>query len=281
MSTRFLMAIAAGLFLVAPAPTQNAEPKKAKSSTQAIIETLHSDQVHLGEMNLKDIPCFELLGTLAKRHGVTFIIMDEQFKQQGIEQVGERRSPLTTVATKGMSLHRFLGVWLASLDATYLVRGDYVEIVPLGLVANAGPMAARPAAQLVSLVVKEKPFNEVIDRLAEQYDLSVVIAPQAGDARTGYVSARLKNLPPETALELLAVQNDLRVIRKGAAFLITSREHADALFSERIEKERARIELEKFRQAPPPKHDVPRLKADPPLILKLDVAPTPKAPPKP
>ena len=131
-----------------------------------------------------------------------------------------------------MSLHRFLGVWLASLDATYLLRGDYVEIVPLGLIANAGPTAGRPAAQLVSLVVKEKPFNEVVDKLAEQYDLSVVIAPQAGDARTGYVSARFKNLPPETALELLAVQNDLRVVRKGAAFLITSREHADALFSE-------------------------------------------------
>jgi hypothetical protein len=257
MSTRFLMALAAGLFLIAPAPAQNAEPKKAKGSTEAIIETLHSNQVQLSEMNLNEIPCSELLALLSKRHGVTFIIMDKQFEQQGTQNIVERRSPLTTVATKGIALHRFLGVWLASMDATYLVRGDYVEIVPLGLVANAGPMAAGPAAQLVSLVVKEKPFNEVIEKLAEQYDLSVVITPQAGDARTGYVSARLKNLPPETALELLAVQNDLRVIRKGAAFLITSREHADALFSERIEKERARIELERLRQPPPPQPKQP------------------------
>ena len=155
------------------------------------------------------------------------------------------------------------------------------RLSPWGSLRSAGPTAGRPAAQLVSLVVKEKPFNEVVDKLAEQYDLSVVIAPQAGDARAGYVSARFKNLPPETALELLAVQNDLRVVRKGAAFLITSREHADALFSERIEKERARIELEKFRQAPPPRPDAPRLKGDQPLLLKFDVAPAPKTPPKP
>jgi hypothetical protein len=280
MYTPFLTAVAMVMAFAAPAPTQNAEPKKAKSSAEAIIETLHSNQVQLGEMNLNEIPCMELLPVLSKRHGLTFIIMDKQFEQQGVQNILERRSPLTTVATKGLSLHRFLGVWLASLDATYLVRGDYVEIVPLGLVANAGPMAARPAAQLVSLVVKEKPFNEVVDRLAEQYDLSIVIAPQAGDARTGYVNARLTNLPPETALELLALQNDLRVVRKGAAFLITSHEHVDALFNERVEKERARIELEKFRQAPPPKAEAPRLKPDQPLILKLDVAPTPKAPPK-
>ena len=125
----------------------------------------------------------------------------------------------------------------------------------------------------------------MVEKLAEQYDLSVVIAPQAGDARTGFVSAQLKNLAPETALELLALQNDLRVVRKGTAFLITSREHADSLFNEKMEKERVKIELDKFRQMPPPKPEAPQpqpkgvLQPGGGLELKFDVVPQPKLPP--
>ena len=73
--------------------------------------------------------------------------------------------------------------------------------------------------------------------LADRYDLTAIVSPQAGDARrAGFITARLLNVPADRALELVALQADLRVVRKGAAFLITSREHADALFQEEIEK---------------------------------------------
>lgn len=108
-----------------------------------------------------------------------------------------------------------------------------------------------PVDKPVTVMVKEKPFNEVIEKLAEEYDLSVVIAPQSGDARSGFVTARLKNVPVEDALELLAVQCDLRVIRKGNAFLITNRDHANDLFNEKLERERQLIELKQLRETPP------------------------------
>jgi hypothetical protein len=129
---------------------------------------------------------------------------------------------------------------LGSTLAAFLCAGTAFAADPL-------PPVAKP----VTLMVKEKPFNEVVEKLAEEYDLSVVIAPQAGDARTGFVTARLKNVPVADALELLAVQCDLRVIRKGNAFLITNRDHANDLFNEKLERERQLIELKQLREAPP------------------------------
>jgi hypothetical protein len=55
------------------------------------------------------------------------------------------------------------------------------------------------------------------------------------------------NVPADKALELLAVQCDLRVLRKGNTFLITSRDHANDLFNERQERERQKIETERLR----------------------------------
>ena len=164
MSARFLMALALGLFLAAPVPAQEGDAKKAKVGAEAIIDTLHSHDVQLGEMNLNEIPVAELLTRLSKRHDVTFVIMEEQFKQRDIANIRERTSSLATSSAKGMSLHRFLAVWLASMDATYLVRGDYVEIIPFAALKQ-NVDAAKPVAPLVSLIVKEKPLNEVIEKL--------------------------------------------------------------------------------------------------------------------
>ncbi|MBY0458451.1 MAG: hypothetical protein K2V38_14020, partial [Gemmataceae bacterium] len=107
------------------------------------------------------------------------------------------------------------------------------------------------AEPLVSAVAKEKPFNEAVARIAEQYDLTVVVAPQAGDAKTGFVTARLLNVPADQAIELLALQCDLRVVRKGKAYFVTGRDHANDLFNEAQDIERRKIELKKFRDAPP------------------------------
>jgi hypothetical protein len=230
-------------------PLKRPDGKPARGA-EAILKTLHSDEVKF-EGNVNDMPFLEMLSHLSKQHEVTFIIMEEQFREMGIADIRDRKPSLVATDIKGMTLHRFLTVCLATMNAMYQVREDYIAIVPLPAVTG------QAAELLVSVVVKEKPFTEVVEKLAEDFDLSVVIAPQAGDGKAGFVSARLKNVPPETALELLAVQCDLRVVRKGNAFLITSRDHADELFHEQMERERQKIELQKFRDIPPPKPEPP------------------------
>lgn len=269
MSARFLLAIVAALALAA-LPLSAADPKPVTVSVKLaagpsdaladLLQKLHGEEI-LIEGNINEIPLFELLQRLAKQHGVTFVINEETFKAVGIQDVKTRTPNLAATQLRGLTLHQFLTTVLNSVGATYMLKGKTIEIVPPEHTARATKAAiieneeGRKTLQepLVSAVIEDKPLTEAVAAIAERYDLTVIVSQQAGDARTGAVTARLLNVPANQALELLAVQSDLRVVRRGAAFLITSREHADALFNEKIEKERATIELDKFRQTPPPK----------------------------
>jgi hypothetical protein len=296
------MALAVGLALAAPVPAQDeAQPAKAKAGQDALaalLDKLHSQEVQLREgTNINEIPLFELLQDLSKRYDVPFVINEESFKAENEPNIKEKKPTLSATQLRGLTLHQFLTTTLDSMGATYMVKGKTIEIVhpvhaarltktAVDQIDDVRKMLAQP---LVSFVAKEKPLNEAIAQLADRYDLSVVVSPQAGDARTGFVTARLLNVPAETALELLATQCDLRVVRKGTAFLITSKDHADGMFNEQMDRERAKIELEKFRAmpvGPPPKPEAPPPQPKPaevqPLILKgdlllpLQVKPQPK-----
>lgn len=279
MSARFLLAFAAALALVA-LPLSAADPKPVTVSVKLaagpndalaeLLQKLHGEEI-LIEGNINEIPLFELFQRLAKQHAVTFVINEESFKAVGIQDVKTKTANLAATQLRGLTLHQFLTTVLNSVGATYLLKGKTIEIVPPEYAARATKAAiieneeGRKSLRepLVSAVIEDKPLNEAVAAIAERYDLTVIVSQQAGDARSGSVMARLLNVPASQALELLAVQSDLRVVRRGAAFLITSREHADALFSEKIEKERAIIELDKFRQTPPPKPASPQPQAKP------------------
>jgi hypothetical protein len=308
MPARFLMALALGFLFAAPAMAAD-EPKS--DPLAGLIDKLHGEEVAF-EGNVNEIPLFEMLQRFSKRHAVTFLINEESFKAAGENDIKTRTPNLSATQLRGLTLHQFLTSVLDSMSATYIVKGKTIEIVAPAYAAKLSKSATSQNEHgrvslnepLVSFVAKEKPLNEAVAAIAERYDLTVVVTPQAGDARTGFVTARLLNLPADKAIELLAVQCDLRVVRKGTAFLITSREHAEGLHNEKMERERQKIELEKFRQMPPPRPEAPppqlkgvlqpggmgELKFDfiqpkgpigAPLLLKLDFPPQPKPVPKP
>ncbi len=250
MLVRVVGAFVAMLALTAmPALAQDAGAAKAAqpkpSGLEAVLKALHSEQVDLTGENLADASVDDVLGLLSRATGLRIVIMDHQFRNFGEDNFKLKKATQQIFNLKGMTLHRFLTKWLGSMNAKYEVNGDSITIVPLEENDN-GKVPER-----VSLVAKEKPLNDVIEKLAEQYDLSVLITPQAGDNRVGFVSARLLNVPPATALEMLALQCELRVVKKGNAYLITSQEHENNLFNEKMDRERQKIELEKFRQSAP------------------------------
>jgi hypothetical protein len=257
-----------------------AQPAEALA---ALLDKLHGEVVEFPQASINEIPLFELLQQFTERHGISFVIDEECFRTVGVQDIKTKTSSLATTRLRGQTLHQFLTTVLGNLGAAYLIKGKTIEIVTPEYAARATKAAVHQDESgrsvlrepLVSAVFKEKPLNEAVASIAERYDLTVIVSPQAGDARTGFITARLLNLPADRALELVALQADLRVVRRGAAYLITSREHADGLFQEAMEKERAKIELDKFRAMPPPRPEAP-----PPQpvqnqlgILKLDLVP--------
>jgi hypothetical protein len=287
MFTRLLVAavLAAGLLAVpggvpaqekAKAPARP-EAKPRTGQTEAILSALRESITFEGD--LTQTPLTELLANLARKYELNIVVRSDLFKAEGEPAVGDRRLDVTVMRLDGVSLRRFLDLTLGGMNATYLVRKGVVEIVPVRYAAKEtdgrveageGGERVRLAEPLVSAIYKEKPLNEALADLAEEYDLTVVVGPQAGDNRMAFVSARLLNVPADKALELIAVQADLRVVPKGASFLITSRDHANELFGEKLEKEKQKLEVEKLRKEaanpppPPPLHLIPLKPAGPP-----------------
>lgn len=249
---------ACGLLLTTSAPADDPKPAKKADKVERILDTLAQEVAFKEGANINDIPLFELLTYLSKTHDFTFLILEEEFKIVDHPSIKEDKPKLAAALVRGLSVHQILTRTLDSMGATYLVKNGLIEIVPVSHAAKVTKSLTRQDQSgrerlnepLVSAIFKEKPLNEAAAKIAEMYDLTVVVAPQAGDARTGFVSARLLNVPADKALELLALQADLRVVRRGAAYLITSKEHAIELFNEKLDKERQLIELEKFREAP-------------------------------
>ena len=81
---------------------------------------------------------------------------------------------------------------------------------------------ARLNLPLVCVAGKEKPLSAVLNDLTTVYGLNIVVEPNARTAMKTPLTERLLNVPADTALELLAGQADLKVVRKGNTFRITS-----------------------------------------------------------
>ena len=278
MSARFtaLLAIAFAA-TAAPAVAQNPSGKKPDATAELLAKLRKPVDLKSDQWTLNDFIAF-----LGEKCGLTVLIDETAFKRQDSPRMpGETLLKIPQV--RSMSLLTILPRILAPLDATYLVFKDHLEIVPIACAAkethnvalsedDSPPQLAQP---LVSVIFKEKPLNEAVAELAEEYDLTVVVLPQSGDARTGFVSARLLNTPADKALELLALQCDLRIVRKANAFMITTRDHANDLFNEEMEREHAVVDLAKFEAAPymPPPPPAPQPQPQP--------APNPPPPVKP
>jgi len=272
MSVRFLMTLAIALAISASSALAQNPPGRKPDSTADLLAKLRKpvDLDRADGLSLAD-----LMARIGDKFGVTVFINDAAFR--AIDNVNPDAHMLKIPQMRGMSLTTSLPHLLSQMDATYLVFKDHIEIVPIAFAAketkNVAPSEddspARLAQPLVSMIFKEKPLNEAVAELAEEYNLTVIVSPQSADARTGFVTARLLNTPADKALELLTLQCDLRVVRKANTFLITSRDHANDLFNERMERERAKIDLEKFRTSPP----APPTPPQPPIQLQLQPLP--------
>ncbi len=103
-----------------PNPSQS--QKKLKSALEDDLVTLKPNQ------NINETPLFELLQYLSGVHNVTFIIMEDYFKAENVTNIREAKSTLTATQLNGLKLGSFLDIVLLSMNATYIVRPDYIEI---------------------------------------------------------------------------------------------------------------------------------------------------------
>lgn len=123
-----------------PSPTQSQLQLKSMIEDQEVAPL---------EGNLNDIPLFELLQKLSKQYGISFIIMEEHFKAEQVNDIKDKKPNLAATQLRGMKLGTFLDIVLLSMNATYIVRPDYVEITTFNRRLEEKVTRVFPVADLV------------------------------------------------------------------------------------------------------------------------------------
>jgi RNA polymerase sigma factor (sigma-70 family) len=117
------------------------------------------------------------------------------------------------------------------LGCTYAIRKNHIELTTFESVAGR-PLRKGESPQLVYEYEWVKmPVAALLDILAERHQRTVLISTQLGDRAQTPVTAKLLNVPFDTAVELVAEMAGLKAVRKDNALFVTTPEHANTLLA--------------------------------------------------
>jgi hypothetical protein len=119
----------------------------------------------------------------------------------------------------GASLETALRMVTAQLNATFIVKGDYILITTWEK-AIGRALNENEEVQLIHWAAEKKPLDEVLAGIADRYEHSIVISNQAAAKAKKPVTAKFLNVPLAEAVETLADMNGLQVVRKSNLFYL-------------------------------------------------------------
>ncbi len=155
-------------------------PTEGQKQLKSLIE---NQEVQLDDnTNINDLPLFELLQKLSKRYAVTFVIMEEQFKAEMVNDIKEKKPNLAATQLRGMKLGTFLDVVLLSMNATYIVRPDYIEITTFSRRLEEKVTRVFPVADLVIPIPSSVSQQQLMQNLQIQNSQLAIFGQVIGAA---------------------------------------------------------------------------------------------------
>jgi hypothetical protein len=153
----------------------------------------------------------------------------------------------------GTSLAAVLKMICEQTDSGFVVRKDFIEILPVEALRKELKYPQGTVHDFCSLVIykcEKTPVEKALNDIARRHDRTVVLSPLAEKALSQPISARLINVPFDVAVETLADMADLKLVRKSNVLLVTTKEQATALNSEKREAEKNKPKMEKLETPP-------------------------------
>ncbi len=260
--SKWLMSAAFAAALAAPAAADGggkppAPPKPAAGAAAAPDALPHTLAALRSRWEIKGhekVRLPELVARLEESHGLKVVLNREQLKANGVDNPDAAEVSVSDELV-GVRVSVALAQVLAQVNAAYLVRRDGIEVVPnpvsLQLARRDEPNAPdQPELlpPLVSAVIRGRTLADAVAELAEDADATVVVSPAAAAAPDTAVNARLLNVPLPVALDQLACQADLVVVRRGGTYTLTTRDHAAQLRKDETATLRHHQDLEDIRQ---------------------------------
>jgi RNA polymerase sigma factor (sigma-70 family) len=225
--------------------THTENPDNAESNTvddkvaeaDRILDLLDS-QVNYAGLNDPKATLDDALKQLKLRYGMKYQINVRAFQNEKIDNVDD-----LTIADKQdippiqdtllVVLKQILANVRVRSGATFHMRGGILEITTVAAVQAEvwGPEFDGPFLPLVNLRAKKMPLNKALDLLAEHSQISIVYLGEA-DKETRPVTARLTNVPVDTAVRGLAAQVGLTVVHRDNVLFVTTPAQAATMTKE-------------------------------------------------
>jgi hypothetical protein len=192
----------------------------------------------------------EALDRLGKESGLVFDVNERTFKFENVMDVLKTQiaDPNPIPAMENVRADQVLDRILSRIPtpsgATWIVRKDRVEITT-GQVQQAEiweEFHQGPFYRLVHLAVKEQALADVLNDLASQADVNIVLDRRVSDRARIAITFRVTNAPLDTVLRLLTEMVDLEALAVNNVIFVTTKANAQALAAKvRAEKEQARV----------------------------------------
>jgi hypothetical protein len=233
-----MMVLGAVLAVRGTAPTPAKAAPAKESSPLAALQTVHPEfpEVPADPQTKLDSILNALTEVFRKNHGIElqFEINLAAFRTDGVAVPGdtavvqERGLPKMTNLTLERYLRAILNRVPAGSGATLIPRKDHIEITTNGWLRTQiwGKDHKGPFLPLVNARFDKTSLDEALKALAEQSEHNVILDPKAGEKGKTLITARLLNLPLDTAVTMLADMADLQAVMQDNAIYVTTRESA-------------------------------------------------------
>jgi hypothetical protein len=228
-------------------------PKQPPSMIQKLNRQVDFTGIEDARATLSDA-----LDQISKQYDLSFEINDSAFKVEMIPEVDKLEVAQRPIpAMKKAKIDRVLRKVLSRVSphtqsgATYLVRGDHIEITTTAFQKTEIWGSYRgPFLPLLNIAFDKMPLTDAVRELAEQAEFNVVVDPRAAEKAKTPVSARLFNTPFDSALRLLCDMSDLQTVQIDNVFYVTTKENASALEA-RLESEKRSVDSNALQEEMP------------------------------
>jgi hypothetical protein len=229
------------------APPRSTRPAASSIHKTPLVDRLYQE-VDFPGLDDPKTTLAEVLDKLAKDYRVTLRLNEQAFKYEMLPEV-ERTAvaefdPIPAMKARlGEVLQVVLRRVRISCGATWLLRRDHIEITTWRVATaeirdkgNVSPLEgdliyrdSRPRP-LVQIDLDSKPLSSALACVADRAGWNVVLDPATGkEVGASAVSARLRNVPVDTAVLLLASQAGLGMAEVDNVLYVTTQEKATAL----------------------------------------------------
>ena len=135
-------------------------------SMKRLESILEGQRVNL-DTPLNGLSVKALIDTLRDKYQIPFFVREDLFRAQGaIEPINDKKFQITS-SLNGVTLGSFLDVVLLDIDASYIVRPEYIEIVPASFRLTQKQFRAFEVADLVI------PIPNAVNQQALQQNLAL------------------------------------------------------------------------------------------------------------